>query len=118
MFDTRSKILPMAEALTAFQGRPVVAGYFDPLFSTHTDRLQELAAAHGPLAVCVCELPDALLPARARAELAAACRFVEWVTVGDAAAFGNVLDERAGDLERRAALARHVQTRQKAAGNG
>src|SRR5260221_7452179 len=119
MLDARRKILPLAQALEKFQGRPVVAGYFDPLVSSHTARLAELAAIHGLLAVCVCELPDALLPARSRAELAAACRVVELVTVAEPASLQGceLIDERPADLRRRAGVGRWVLGRQEAAGD-
>jgi hypothetical protein len=98
-------------------GRAVVAAYFDPMVASHTQRLRELREELGPLAVCVCELDDALLPARARAELAAACADVEVVVIGapEELGAGRIVDERAADLERRAALMRHVGERQQAA---
>lgn len=112
MLDTRTKIVT-AERLA---GRRVVAAYFDPMVAAHTQRFHELAEQYGPLAVCVCDPPDPLLPAQARAELAAACRDVELVAVGDAALAqaAEIIDERPGDLERRAALMRHVHSRQNA----
>lgn len=105
--DTRTKIVDTA------RGTLAVAAYFDPMVAAHTDRLRELASQHGPLTVCVCDPDDALLPARARAELAAACRDVERVVIGEEslAGFERVIDERPGDAERRAALMRHVQER-------
>ena len=105
--DTRTKIVDDA------RGPLAVAAYFDPMVAAHTDRLRELASEHGPLTVCVCDPADALLPARARAELAAACRDVERVVIGEQAlaGFDRVIDERTGDAERRAALMRHVQAR-------
>lgn len=114
MLDTRTKIVPAGEAQARLAGRPLVAAYFDPLVSTHTARLRELAAQHGPLAVCICNPPDPLLPAQARAELAAACRDVEWVVIGEEvlAQAGLIIDERLADLERRTALSRHVHSRQ------
>jgi len=114
MLDTRTKIVPADDPRLA--GRPLVAAYFDPLVSTHTARLRELAAQHGPLAVCVCDPPDPLLPALARAELAAACRDVALVVIGDASLSQatEIIDERPADLDRRATLMRHVHSRQNA----
>lgn len=114
MLDTRTKIVHTDEAHRLLAGKPVVAAYFDPMVASHTARLRELALAHGPLTVCICEPPDPLLPAAARAELAAACRSVSHVVIGeDALAFaGEVIDERKADLDRRAALMRHVHSRQ------
>jgi hypothetical protein len=110
MLDTRTKIV----AAERVAGRTVVAVYFDPVVAPHAQRLQELAKEHGPLAVCVCDPPKPLLPARARAELAAALRDVELVVVGDAALSQAVaiIDERPADLARRAALMAHVRSRQ------
>ncbi|MBM3787191.1 MAG: hypothetical protein FJW30_22775 [Acidobacteria bacterium] len=106
--DTRSKIVEIAA------GDTVVAGYFDPVAAMHAARLRELAGEHGPLTVCVCDPADPLLPANARAELVAALRDVARVVIGEKAlnAFRTVVDERPGDLERRAALIRHVHARQ------
>lgn len=114
MLDSRSKIVSAASARTLLAGRAVVAAYFDPMVATHTDRLRELASQHGSLAVCICNPPDALLSARARAELAAACRDVDLVVIGEEAlpAAASVIDERQADLDRRAALVRHVHSRQ------
>ena len=110
MLDTRTKIVA-AEQLA---GRTVVAAYFDPMVATHAQRFQELAEQHGPLAVCLCDPPDPLLPAEARAGLAAALRAVELVVIGEAALSqaAVIIDERPADLERRAILMQHVRRRQ------
>jgi len=114
MLDTRTKIVPAEAARARLNGRPLVAAYFDPLVASHTDRFRELAQRHGPLAVCICTPPDPLLPAQARAELAAACRDIEMVVIGEQflSQTTEVIDERPGDLERRAALMQHVRSRQ------
>lgn len=113
MLDTRTKILPAEETPTRLAGRPLVAAYLDPLLATHTASLRKLAEKHGPLAVCICDPPDPLLPAQSRAELAAACRDVELVVIGEdfLSQATEIIDERPGDLERRAALIEHVHTR-------
>jgi hypothetical protein len=110
MLDTRTKIVSPERVA----GRTVVAAYFDPMIDTHAQRFHELAEQYGPLAICVCDPPDPLLSAQARAELAAALRDVELVVIGEAALAGAaaVIDERPADLERRAALMRHVHSRQ------
>lgn len=114
MLDTRTKIVPPEEARHLLAGRPVVAAYFDPLVATHTARLRVLAEKHGPLAICLCDPPDPLLPARARAELAAACRDVALVFIGEEALAhaAETIDERPADLLRRTGLMRHVHSRQ------
>jgi glycerol-3-phosphate cytidylyltransferase-like family protein len=116
MLDTRTKIVPAETALARRNGRPVVAVYFDPMVASHTRRLRELAEKHGPLTVCVCDPPDPLLPAQARAELAASCRDVENVVIGNEILFhvGFYIDERTADLVRRDELIRHVFSRQNA----
>ena len=110
MLDTRTKIVSPERVA----GRTVVAAYFDPMVASHTQRLRELAEKHGPLAICICDPPDPLLPAQARAELAAACRDVELVVIGEdfLSQFTEIIDERPGDLDRRAALVQHVNSRQ------
>ena len=114
MLDTRTKIVSPEEAEARLTGRLLVAAYFDPLVATHTARLRALAEQFGPLAVCICDPPDPLLPAQARAELAAACRDVEVVVIGENALenAAQIIDERSGDLHRRAALIEHVHSRQ------
>lgn len=114
MLDTRTKIVPAEQARALLAGRPLVAAYCDPLVAAHTARLRALAERHGPLAICVCDPPDPLLPARARAELAAACRDVALVVIGEEALplAAEIIDERPADLERRAGLMRHVHSRQ------
>lgn len=114
MQDSRTKIVPASSARTLLASRAVVAAYFDPMVATHTARLRELAAEYGSLAICICDPPDPLLSAQARAELAAACRDVDLVVIGESAlsAAAAVIDERQADLDRRAALVRHVHSRQ------
>ena len=112
MLDTRTKIV----AAGRVAGRTVVAAYFDPMVATHAQRFHELAEQHGPLAVCICDPGDALLPAEARAGLAAALRDVELVVIGEDALSqaAAIIDERPGDLARREALMAHVRGRQDA----
>lgn len=114
MLDTRNKVVPAEEVPARLTGRTVVAAYFDPMVAPHTARFQALAEQYGPLAVCICDPPAALLPAQARAELAAACRSVEIVVIGDEHLHhaARIIDERDADLERRAALIEHVRSRQ------
>ncbi|MBI2685801.1 MAG: hypothetical protein HYX27_05765 [Acidobacteria bacterium] len=114
MLDTRSKIVSAETARERLAGRPLVVAYFDPMVASHTRRLHELACQLGRLAICICDPPDPLLPARARAELAAACRDVEFVFLGEGALphASSIIDEREGDLERRGALMRLVRSRQ------
>lgn len=120
--DTRRKILAWsdARALLEAAGAPLVTGYFDPLTADHARRLNELAETHGPLFVLLLDPPEPVLPAGARAELAASLACVRCIALPppegaqaalDAMGEGRLLREEAADLERRAALTRHVLAR-------
>jgi glycerol-3-phosphate cytidylyltransferase-like family protein len=80
--DTRSKILTFAAALE-IAARPIaiVTGTFDVLRAAHARELEEARHWPGVAAVLVAVLPraDELLPHRARAELVAALRTVDYV---------------------------------------
>ena len=83
--DTRTKILSSEAAPRACI---VVTGAFDPVLAGDARALEEIRASHpdGPLLVVVLPLPGELLPLRARAELVAALRMVDYVvTAPDAA---------------------------------
>ncbi|MBV8841685.1 MAG: hypothetical protein JO307_02640 [Bryobacterales bacterium] len=81
--DTRTKIVPCSEALRiAAAGATVVTGYFDPMVAFHADRLQELKKPGAPLLVVIADPANPILPTRARAELAAALRVVDYVGEG------------------------------------
>ncbi len=126
MVDTRTKIIALDEMrerlLAPAPPRALVIGHFDPVVYTNVERMLELAAEYGPLAVCVTSPADPLLPARARAELAAALDCTEFVTVADHAETAiltgipglTVVDETHDDLRRRDALMALVRERQKA----
>jgi hypothetical protein len=126
MVDTRTKIIDldaMRERLLApAPPRVLVIGHCDPVVYTNVARMQELAAEYGPLAVCITSPVDPLLPARARAELAAALDCTDFVTIADHAGTAiltgipglTVIDETHDDLRRREALMTLVRERQKA----
>jgi hypothetical protein len=126
MVDTRTKIIALDEMrerlLAPAPPRALVIGHFDPVVYTNVERMLELAAEYGPLAVCVTSPADPLLPARARAELAAALDCTEFVTMADHAETSvltgipglTVIDETHDDLRRREALMALVRERQKA----
>ena len=83
--DTRSKILTFAEAMELRPPVTLVTGYFDVL---RTEHARELAAVrHHPLLVVVLPLANEILPQRARAELVAALRVVDYVVT---AVYGDV----------------------------
>ena len=80
--DTRNKILS-AEA--APRGCTVVTGAFDVVLAADARQLAEIRERHRdrPLLVVVLPLSEALLPQRARAELVAALRMVDYVVTAD-----------------------------------
>ena len=83
--NTRDKILANggAEAPRKLKLAPrqvLVIGTFDPLLAAHSERLTELKNKAGAtLFVAVADLPYALLDRRARMELVAALRVVDFV---------------------------------------
>jgi hypothetical protein len=110
--DTRTKIVAPSEAARlAASGATVVSGYFDPLLASHADRLQELKHAGAPLLILIAEPDDAILPARARAELVAGLRVVDYVaeTPGGIQPHHRLEREDQGRLEE---LIAHVHSRQ------
>jgi hypothetical protein len=118
--DTRTKILT-AEA--APRACTVVTGAFDPLLAEDARQLAGIRASHPdrPLLVVVLPLPGELLPGRARAELVAALRVVDYVVTADDADPDSILallkPARLVRLEeaqavRRRQLMEHVHRRQ------
>lgn len=63
--------------------KPIVSGYFDPLFALHVERLEALATELGPLTVVLLDPPDAVLPIDARAAVVAGLECVETVLLSD-----------------------------------
>ena len=78
--DTRSKILTI-EAASRLSARPlvIVSGTFDVLRAAHARELEQRAMDGGKLLVAVLPSEFNLLPQRARAELVAALRVVDYV---------------------------------------
>jgi len=113
--DTRTKIVGAAQArLIAAQGATVVSGYFDPLVASHAERLTELKHERAPLLVLIATPADAILPARARAELVAGLAVVDYVCeTADAAAPHLALERE--HAERLTQLIEQVHARQRAA---
>jgi hypothetical protein len=79
--DTRKKILGLEEVLQRTEGLKVrwVRGSFDPLLAAHARMLEEVASADSMLAVALNEPSGPLLTLRARAELVAGLRVVDYV---------------------------------------
>ncbi len=118
--DTRSKILTAAAA-REIAARPlvVVLGTFDVLRASHVG---ELEAARQGAALLAIVLPreGEVLPQRARAELVAALRAVDFVTMCEAAEAAsmidalrpvNVADLRAADEQRSRELRDRIVSR-------
>jgi cytidyltransferase-like protein len=119
--DTRGKIIDTAGFQPVHLPAILVAGFFDPLTAAHARRLRELSRIHSELIVAVVEDPPApLLQKRARMELLAALKAVDYVApslAGALTAFpaAAVVDERSADLDRQAALIDHVIARHRTA---
>jgi bifunctional ADP-heptose synthase (sugar kinase/adenylyltransferase) len=118
--DTRTKLLASEQASEVARqcraaGRTVtlVTGFFDPLLAAHARRLEELARPGGTLFVAVRDPEHPLLPARARAELVAALRVVDYVILGGAIAADAFFQEEAADERLTRELIQHVHDRQK-----
>jgi hypothetical protein len=126
--DTREKIIDLAKAVDIAaelrrKGERVklVAGYFDVLTPDHVRRFRELPDGR-PLMAMVLDPPDALLGARARAELAAGLSMIDYVFPLDGADFeqavgriqpGEVVREEIADRRRSKGLIEHVHRRQR-----
>lgn len=113
--DTRHKIVDAP----ALRGKPVtlVCAYFDPLLAWHAERLAALRARAQTLAAVVLPLENELLSQRARAELAAAMRVIDYVLIAENCVVRGLdpveiirLEEE--DLRRRGEFIAHVRSRQ------
>jgi hypothetical protein len=85
--DTRTKIIDYEEAVRITSARPArwVVGHFDPLLVEHARKLHAYSEP-GFILIVVVTNPksgEALLPQRARAELVAALRDVNYVVLKD-----------------------------------
>jgi len=121
--DTRSKILKVEAALQLPPPLTVVTGYFDVLRAAHVRDLERARSLdpERPLLAVVLAGTGALLDQRARAELVAALRVVDYVVTADerdldciVATFPTSQPVRleAADERRAAELMEHVRRRQ------
>jgi len=123
--DTRKKILTVEEALRLTGPLALVTGYFDVLRAGHIRDLDVVVQEVGPggSKLLVVVLPDAAeyLAQRARAELVAALRMVDYVVPagsGDAARLAEtlhcapVVSLEQADRERSRGLKEHIHGRQ------
>ena len=122
--DTRSKIVnPEAPPRAC----TVVTGAFDMVLAADARELAEIRARYPgrPLLVVVLPLPGSLLPHRARAELVAALRMVDYVVTANVVARAAATDAllaalepahlvrlEAAQAERKRQLMEHVHRRQ------
>jgi bifunctional ADP-heptose synthase (sugar kinase/adenylyltransferase) len=122
--DTRVKIIDLASAARLRRAGvrlKLVAGYFDVLTPDLVSRLRSLADG-GMLMAVVADPPNPLLPARARAELAAALSVIDYVLLLPDVGLEKVLQEirpdevvreDMADGKRSQALIEHVHQRQR-----
>jgi bifunctional ADP-heptose synthase (sugar kinase/adenylyltransferase) len=123
--DTRRKILTPEAALALDPARPLVlvSGYFDVLRAEHSRELESVRIRTGAatLMVAVLPLPGELLNQRARAELVAAIRVVDYVVTADGAGMDPLIAALApssvarfeeADARRTQELVEHVHRRQ------
>jgi bifunctional ADP-heptose synthase (sugar kinase/adenylyltransferase) len=121
--DTRSKILSRDAALQLPRPLTLVTGYFDILRAQHARDLQQARnrAPAQPLLVVVLTPPRPVLNTRARAELVAALRMVDYVVTADDGDGDNLIEAlkpaqlvrlEAADQLRARQLIEHVQRRQ------
>ena len=123
--DTRAKILTLDSALALDAPRPlaVAAGLFDILRGAHTLELAGIRSRTSAAALMAVVLPDpsAVLSQRARAEMAAALRVIDYVVTADDADLDRIaaalcpdaiVHLEAADRLRGAQLIEHVRRRQ------
>jgi bifunctional ADP-heptose synthase (sugar kinase/adenylyltransferase) len=126
-FDTRSKIITLAQAASlaegsSSQGSPVAAivTHLDVLQAGHVHKFAQFAAAHpGQLFLILTDPGSPLAPLEARAEMAAALRVVDYVVPapeGAAPVLAAIrpavtLDDEGDDRERTRQLIEHVRNR-------
>ncbi|MBZ5582515.1 MAG: hypothetical protein LAQ30_10000 [Acidobacteriia bacterium] len=118
--DTRSKILTLAAARQLPARLAIAAGYFDVLRAEHARELSAIKEHAAPLLVVVLPLEDGLLGQRARAELAAALRVVDYVVAAGNRDLEPLIDclqpircarLECADARRRRELIEHVRRR-------
>jgi len=125
--DTRNKIISLREAEEVAvreqnRGKRLVVdvGYYDPVIAEHARRLESLRGDECVLLAVVVDPPAPLLGTRARAELVAALRAVDYVAMTESQSLAEFLALLKGttinrseqtDLELRQRLIEHVHAR-------
>jgi bifunctional ADP-heptose synthase (sugar kinase/adenylyltransferase) len=114
--DTRTKIIAAEDAPKHLGGKPArwVSGHFDPLLAEHVRRLQEYSTPGRALVVEITNPPQPLLAQRARAELVAALRMVDYVVLQD----GTPEPQALGDADITEHFIQHVKRRHRPEGAG
>ena len=121
--DTREKIIAPGAAILRRGKLCAFVGHFDPMYAAHARRLNELHSPGDTWIVILTDPAQPLLQTRARAELVAALKTVDYVvpaqdnTVEDILAQlapDQVWQEEEQDLKRAAALVNQVRSRQNA----
>jgi hypothetical protein len=109
--DTRTKIVEPG-SIPRDRTVKVLLCYLDPLWGREVDALREHADSAATMVVAVADPPEPLLPLRARAELAAALSFVDYViTEPQSLPDAERIDLREQGLALRQSLVRHVLQR-------
>lgn len=119
--DTRRKILEPGETPPTGQPVTLATGYFDVLRAAQLADLEALRKPGYTLLVAVRPQPNAILPLRARAEMVAALRMVDYVVTScddeldalvTALKPAHMVRLEAGEQARASQLKQHVQRRQ------
>jgi hypothetical protein len=113
--DTRCKIVDASQAAKiAKAGATVVVGYFDPMIAWHSLWLTSFKKPDRSLLVLIATPGNCILPGRARAELVAAVRVVDYVSEARLEIAG-AIDVRSQDRELFQDLLQLVHSRQSSA---
>lgn len=119
--DTRAKIVTTGHSLVSDRPITLVTGYFDVLRTSHIAALHECVSSGYALCVAVQARAGEILPLRARAELVAALRMVDYVVIIDNGDLDGLVTSlkpartialEEDDLVRASELKLHVQQRQ------
>jgi hypothetical protein len=109
--DTRTKIVEPG-SIPRDRSVRILLCYLDPVWGREVHTLRQHADANATMVIAVADPPDPLLPLRARAELAAALSFVDYViTEPPSLPDAELIDLRDHDLACRQSLIRHVLRR-------
>jgi len=120
--DTRSKIVTREGAVSRVTGmKPVVLlSSFDVLTVERIRRVNQLGGDADLLIAVITQVPGSLLPAQARAELAASLAMVDMVVIDDGPLTdfpgARIIDDNEADQQRTTQLIESIQQRNRAPG--